>query len=117
MRAVTDVINDDGFEPSKTTDENGIGKAWRKVLFTDTERGVAVMVWKAEVGVYANEAPSYAEFFVVLVGTAEVSIGGAPFEEISLGSIVHMPLGAGMRLKIKTPYRMVATVVLDKPAN
>ncbi len=117
MSAVSHIMDDDGFAPSQATDENGVGKAWRKELFTDMERGVGVMVWKADIGVYDNGTPPYAETFVVLDGTAEVSIGGAPFEEISRGSIVHMPLGAGMRMKVKTPYRMVATAVLDKPTD
>ena len=117
MTIAIDIMDDDGFEPSKATDENGLGKAWRKELFADHGRGVAVMVWKADVGTYESVSPPYSETFVVVAGTAEVSIGGAPFEDVAPGSIVRMPLGAGMRMKVKTPYRMVATAVLGQPAD
>lgn len=116
MTMAIDIMNDDGFEPAKATDENGVGKAWRKDLFMDMDRGIVVMVWKADVGIYASVAPPYAETFVVVVGTGEISIGDAPFEDIGPGSIVRMPFGAGMRLKVKTPYRMVATAVRGEPA-
>lgn len=111
MTSVVDVMNDDGFQPSQTKDEEGIGTAWRKDLSFDAERGVGVMIWKADIGYFVSAQPAYAETFVVLSGTADCSIGDAPFAPIKPGLIVHMPLGAGMRLRVKTPYRMLATVI------
>jgi quercetin dioxygenase-like cupin family protein len=112
MTCVVDVMNDDGFQLSQTKDEEGVGTAWRKDLSFDAERGVGVMIWKADTGYFVAAQPPYAETFVVLSGTAACSIGDAPFAPIGPGSIVHMPRGAGMRLRIKTPYRMVATVMM-----
>ena len=111
MTSVVDIMNDDGFRPSQAKDEDGVGTAWRKDLHFDAERGVGVMIWKADSGYFVSTQPPYAETFVVLSGTAECSIGDAPFAPIGPGSIVHMPLGAGMRLRVKTPYRMVATAI------
>ena len=111
MTAVVDVMNDEGFQPSQAKDEEGVGTAWRKDLNLDAERGVGVMIWKAYTGYFVSAQPPYAETFVVLSGTADCSIGDAPFASIGPGSIVHMPLGAGMRLRVKTPYRMVATAI------
>jgi mannose-6-phosphate isomerase-like protein (cupin superfamily) len=115
MTKVIDVMADDGFEPSKATDENGVGTAWRKDISMDAERGVGVMIWKADSGSYISHQPGYAETFVVLSGTADCSIGNGEFVPLAPGSIVHMPLGAGMRIKVKTPYRMVATAVVGQP--
>jgi mannose-6-phosphate isomerase-like protein (cupin superfamily) len=114
MTSVIDVMNDDGFQLSQTKDEEGIGTAWRKDLIVDAGRGVAVMIWKADTGYFESAQPPYAETFVVLSGTADCSIGAAPFAAIGPGSIVHMPSGAGMRLRVKTPYRMMATVITDE---
>jgi len=111
MSSVVDVMNDDGFQPSQAKDEEGVGSAWRKDLRFDAQRGIAVMIWKADSGYFVSEQPPYAETFVVLCGTADCSIGDAPFASIGPGSIVHMPLGAGMKLRVKTPYRMVATAI------
>ncbi|MDR3461835.1 MAG: hypothetical protein P4L76_05930 [Beijerinckiaceae bacterium] len=110
-------MNDDGFQPSDARDEEGIGTAWRKYLNFDAERGVGVMIWKADTGYFVSAQPPYAETFVVLSGTADCSVGEAPFAPIGPGSIVRMPLGAGMRLRVKTPYRMVATVILGAVAG
>lgn len=111
MTTVVDVMNDDGFELSQAKDQEGVGTAWRKGLHFDAERGVGVMIWKADTGYFVSAQPAYAETFVVLSGSADCSIGDAPFAPIGPGSIVHMPLGAGMRLRVKTPYRMVATAI------
>jgi mannose-6-phosphate isomerase-like protein (cupin superfamily) len=111
MTSVVDVMSDDGFTPSQAKDEAGVGTAWRKDLSIDAGRGVGVMIWKADTGYFVSAQPPYAETFVVLSGTADCSIGNAPFAPIGPGSIVHMPLGAGMRLRVKTPYRMVATAI------
>ena len=111
MTSVVDVMNDDGFQPSQAKDEDGVGTAWRKDLNIDAARGIGVMIWKADTGYFVSAQPPYAETFVVLSGTADCSIGNAPFAPIGPGSIVHMPFGAGMRLRVKTPYRMVATAI------
>ncbi|GAA0313173.1 hypothetical protein GCM10009087_24190 [Sphingomonas oligophenolica] len=117
MTSVVDVMDDEGFQPSQAKDQEGGGTAWRKDLNVDAERGVGVMIWKADAGYFVSARPPYAETFVVLSGTADCSIGDAPFAPIETGSIVHMPLGAGMRLRIKTPYRMVATAIAGAVAD
>lgn len=111
MTQVIDVMADDGFEASAARDESGSGTAWRKTISMDAERGVGVMIWKADGGSYVTHQPGYAETFVVLTGTADCAIGDGEFVPIGPGSIVHMPLAAGMRIKVKTPYRMVATAI------
>lgn len=115
MTKVIDVMADDGFAPAMAKDENGVGTAWRKDISMDAERGVGVMIWKADSGSYISRQPGYAETFVVLSGSADCSIGDGEFAPIGPGSIIHMPLGAGIRMKVKTPYRMVSTVVVGQP--
>jgi mannose-6-phosphate isomerase-like protein (cupin superfamily) len=112
MTTMIDVMADDDFVPSDAKDQDGVGTAWRRYISMDAERGVGVMIWKADTGHYISAHPPYAETFVVLSGTADCAIGDGEFVPIGPGAIVHMPLGAGLRLKIKTPYRMVATAIM-----
>jgi mannose-6-phosphate isomerase-like protein (cupin superfamily) len=114
MTKVIDVMADDDFVPSDAKDQDGAGTAWRRYISMDAERGVGVMIWKADTGYYVSAAPPYAETFVVLSGTADCSIGDGEFVSVGPGSILHMPCGAGLRLRIKAPYRMVATAVMGQ---
>lgn len=112
MTNVIDIMANDDFIPSDAIDQDGVGTAWRRPVSMDVERGVGVMIWKADTGYFVSKQPAYSETFVVLSGTADCSIGDGEFVPVGPGSIVHMPLGAGLRLKINTPYRMVTTAVM-----
>lgn len=113
MSSVVEVTADAGFEPSATKDQQGSGKAWRKLVSTDPKGTTLVMIWKADAGTYISENPAYSETFVVFAGTATVAVGNGTPVDIGPGSIVNMPLRAGMKLNIITPYRMICTVVME----
>lgn len=106
---------DEGFEISSKSREGGT--AWQRILHHDHRGQAHVVLWKAEPGTYGSvPPPPYSESFVVLSGEGSVAIGGQPERSIGPGSIVHMPLGAGMVLKVGEGFRKLSTVVLSEPA-
>lgn len=93
----------DGFESSRRMLNHGHGP------------GLFSLVWKSEGGTFVNESQPYAETLVVLEGKGEASINGADPVPLAFGSVVHMPFGASLTLKVIEPLRYYCFVTTTPP--
>ncbi len=102
---------EDGFVFSSNSREGR--EALHRILKHDHRGRAHVVLWKAEAGTYGSvPPPPYSETFIVLKGEGSVAVGGQPEQPIGPGSIVHMPLGDGMVLKVSDGFRKISTIVM-----
>ena len=76
---------------------------------------VTVFAFDKDQGLSEHTAP-FDALVQVLDGVAEITIGGTP-HRLAAGELILMPAGIPHALRAPTPFKMVLTMLRDKPAE
>ncbi len=77
--------------------------------------GVFTAVWTAEPGVYHHPGQPTGEIFLVVEGTASITLGDLGSHEVGPGTIVTMPMHVPCSLTIHSSFRKFALVPQGEP--